>query len=71
VVRVVAMIGMGGRHLVLHPVVLRPHRDGLSIDAVADVLHPPRRWRHGLVVVFLLGRLAVAASLRNHLLDIF
>ena len=41
VVHVVAVIGMGGRHLVLHPVVLGPHRDGLRVHAVPEVLHPP------------------------------
>jgi hypothetical protein len=73
VVRVVAVISMGSRHLVLHPVVLGAHRDGLCIHAVADVLHPPLRGRHGVVMVLLpdLSRLAVAARLCDHLLDIF
>ena len=59
VAHVVAVIRMGGRHLVLHPVVLGPHRDGLRIHAVPEVLHPPLRRRHGLVVVLVLdlGRL--------------
>jgi hypothetical protein len=72
-VDVVAMIGMGSGHLVLHPVVLGAHRDGLRIHAVAEVLHAPLRWRHGLVMVLLpdLSRLAVTASLCDHLLDIF
>src|SRR5215203_6522058 len=72
-VYVVAMIGMGSRHLVLHPVVLGPHRDGLRIHAMPEVLHPPLRWRHDFVVVLLLdlGGLAVAAGLRDHLLEIF
>ena len=72
-VHVVAVIGMGSGHLVLHPVVLGAHRDGLRIHAVAEVLHPPLWGRHGLMVVLLLdlGRAAVAAGLRDHLLDIF
>src|SRR5215204_4774874 len=72
VVRMVAMIRGCGWHLVLHPVVLGPHRDGLHIYAVAEVLHPPH-WRgHGLVVLLLdLGRLAVAAGLRDDLFDGF
>ena len=63
----------GWRDLVLHPVVLGPHRDGLRIHAVSEVLHPPLGRRHGLVVVLLpdLGRLAVAARLCDHLLDVF
>src|SRR5215217_3153118 len=71
-VYVVAMIGMGSRHLVLHPVVLRPHRDGLRIHAMPEVLHPPLRWRHDFVVVLLLdpGRVAVASGLRDDVLDI-
>jgi hypothetical protein len=70
---VVAVIRMSSGHLILHPVVLRPHRDGLRIHAVPDVLHPPLWRSHGLVVVLLLdlGRLAIAAGLRDHLLDIF
>jgi hypothetical protein len=73
VVRVVAVIRIGSRHLVQHPVVLRPHRDGLRIHAVAEVLHPPLRGRHGLMVVLLLdlGRAAVAAGLCDDLLYIF
>ena len=70
-VAVVRMVWRGS--LVLHPVVLGPHRDGLRVHAVFEVLHSPLGRRHGLVVVLLLdlGRLAVAARLRDHLLDIF
>src|SRR5215216_6627640 len=68
----VAMIRGCGWHLVLHPVVLGSHRDGLRIYTVAEVLHPPHWRRHGLVVLLLdLGRLAVAASLRDDLFDVF
>src|SRR5215207_1550707 len=63
---------MGGGHLVLHPVVLGSHRNGLRVHAVPDVLHPTLRRRHSLMVVLLdLGGLAVAAGLRDHPLDIF
>jgi hypothetical protein len=72
VAHVVAMIGMGSRHLILHTIVLGAHRDGLRIHPVADVLHPPLGGRHGLVMVLLdLSRLAVASRLCDHLLDIF
>src|SRR5215203_5528320 len=68
----IAMVRTCGRHLVLHTVVLCPHRNGLCVHAVPDVLHPTLRRRHGLMVVLLdLGRLAVTARLRDHLLDIF
>src|SRR5215208_8364607 len=70
----VAVVRMGIRHLVLHPVVLCAHRDGLRIHTVREVLHPLLWRRHGLMVVLLfpdLSRLAVASRLCDHLLDIF
>src|SRR5215211_4031909 len=70
---VAAVVGLGGGSLVLHAVVLGPHRDGLRVYAVFDVSHPPLGRRHGRVVMPLpdLGRLAVATGLRNRPLDVF
>src|SRR4051794_32164856 len=73
VARMAAVVGLGGRSLILHPVVLGPHRDGLRVHAVFEVSHPPLGRRHGLVVVLLPdpGRLAVAAGLCDRPLDHF
>jgi hypothetical protein len=69
----IAVIRVGGRPLVLHPVVLGPHRDGPHVHAVSEVPVPPLRGRHSLAVVLLLdlGQRAVATGLRDHPLDLF
>jgi hypothetical protein len=71
VIRVVAVICVGSGLLVLHPVVLGSHRDGLHIHTVLEVLHPPLGRRYSFVVlIFCPDRRAVAARLRDDLLNV-
>src|SRR5215203_2084454 len=73
VAHLVAVVGLCGGSLVLHAVVLGPHRDGLRVHAVFEVSHSSFRRRHGLVMVLLpdIGRLAVAARPCDRPLDVF
>src|SRR5215203_5941575 len=66
------MVHLRCGHLVLHPVVLRPHRDGLRIDdAVAEVLPPAfLGWQALGKLTSSPDRLTLAARVRYNPFDV-